>query len=219
MVEVDSIKDKNLKEKGNINYILLPSNDGVDINDLKFKEYSDYVRIALSKQVFIESSPDSAEIAIFFSYGIGDPKEHTYSYTYPIIGKQGGDKTNINARIYNSDGSSSRIYGTTYSKPKYGVTGYVSGTSTYTTYFRYATLEAIDLEKFRKIGESITVWQTNLTSTGSGNDLRVIMPVMIAASIPYLGKDSGKMINVKLTEKDYDVLQIKGMKINPDVTK
>jgi len=216
-VEIDTVSDK---DKTSLkNYVLLPANEGVSINDLRYKEYANYVKVALMKQGFVESDIDSADIAIFFSYGMGDPEIHSYSYTYPIYGKTSGSTTNVRVNTNYSDGSSSTTYGTAKSKPKYGVTGYGSYSGTRKEYFRFLTLEAVDLNIFKESNEVINVWQTNITSSGSTNDLRVVMPIMVAGAIPYIGKDTGKKIEVKMTENDYEVLEIKGIKVNEDVRK
>ncbi len=217
LLEIDAISDKgkeNLKK-----YVLLPANEGVSINDLRYKEYANYVKVALMKQGYVESDSDSADIAIFFSYGMGDPEIHSYSYTYPIYGKTSGSTTNVRVSTNYSDGSSSTTYGTAKSKPMYGVTGYGSYSGTRKVYFRFITLEAVDLNIFKESNEVINVWQTNITSSGKTNDLRVVMPVMIAGAIPYIGKDTEKKIEVKIRENDYEVLQIKGIKVNEDVRK
>ena len=217
LVEIDTVTDKG---KGGLkNYVLLPANEGVSINDLRYKEYANYVKVALMKQGFVETDIDSADIAIYFSYGMGDPEIHSYSYTYPIYGKISGSTTNVRVKTNYSDGSSSTTYGTAKSKPKYGVTGYGSYSGTRKVYFRFITLEAVDLNIFKESNEVINVWQTNITSSGSTNDLRVVMPIMIAGAIPYIGKDTEKKIGIKVRENNYEVLQIKGIKVNEDVRK
>jgi hypothetical protein len=71
-IKVDSITADQLPTKRN--YILLPSNEGVNVNDLEFQEFSRYIKRALAHHGFREATDfDSADIAIFLGYGIGDP--------------------------------------------------------------------------------------------------------------------------------------------------
>ena len=58
-VEIDTISDQG--KEGLKKYVLLPANEGVSINNLQYKEYAKYVRVALKKQGFVESNIDSVD--------------------------------------------------------------------------------------------------------------------------------------------------------------
>jgi len=71
-------------------------------------------------------------------------------------------------------------------------------------------LVAYDFNAFLKNQEEIQLWRTQITSSGSSGDLRRVFPVLVAASVPYLGRNSGQKVKVELRESDDEVLQIKG---------
>ncbi|HOG18467.1 MAG TPA: hypothetical protein PLB96_14090 [Syntrophales bacterium] len=87
-VKIDSISGLSTATKKT--YILLPGVKDVEPNDLQFKEYSSYVERALSSAGYVRAeNPQNANIAVFLSYGIGDPKDHQYSYSLPVWGQTG----------------------------------------------------------------------------------------------------------------------------------
>jgi hypothetical protein len=207
-VSVDSISgerpDKN-------SYILLPGNKDTKAEDLQFKEYAAYVNRALIRQGFEPAdSFEKANVAIFLVYGIGDPQEHQYSYSIPTWGQTGvsSSSTTGTVRSYGGYGSYS---GTTTYTPTYGVTGSTTHTDSYTTYFRFMVLDAVDLDEYKKSKKEVQLWKTTVTSSGSSGDLRRIFPILVAASQQYVGKNTGQKVEVNLHEEDQRVIDIKGI--------
>ena len=164
-------------------YILIPSEKGTSIDDLEFKEFASYVERALGEKGMIRSSQfDSADVAIFLSYGIGNPETSEYSYSLPIWG-QTGISSSYTSGLVNVYGNSANYSETTTYTPSYGITGYRNVQGSYTTYTRHIFLTAYDLEKYRVTEEEIVLWDTRIASTGISGDLRRVFPVMLAAAI------------------------------------
>ena len=221
IVTVNSISSENASQKKK--YILLPGLKTVTIDDLQFKEFASFVIRALtSKGYSLVSNIDNAEIVIFLGYGIGEPKEHLYTYSVPIWGVTGvsssttygtantygnissyGDYSNLSATTFYS--------GTTTYTPTYGITGSTTQLGSFITYTRYIFLDAYDLELLRKSNELKHLWKTDIVSIGSSGDLRRVFPVLIAASVPYLGENTGQKIQVSLHEDSKQVREIKGI--------
>lgn len=63
---------------------------------------------------------------------------------------------------------------------------------------RWLRVEAVSAAEYRKTGTIRSVWATRITSTGTGSDLRVLIPVMIRGAQNYLGEDTGHSIDVTL---------------------
>lgn len=207
-VRVDSISggavDKN-------SYILLPGDKDTKAEDLQFKEYAAYVNRALIKQGFTPAeSFEKANIAIFLMYGIGDPKEHQYSYSIPTWGQTGVSSSYTTGTISSYGGYGSYSGSTTYT-PTYGVTGSTTHTGSYITYFRFMVLDAVDLDEYKKSKKEVQLWKTTVTSSGSSGDLRLVFPILVAASQQYVGKNTGQKVEVDLYEDDERVLGIKGI--------
>lgn len=199
-IYIDSISSPLSKEKKS--YILLPGNKDTSINDLQFKEFATYVNRALLSQGFIPAKTiDEADVAIFLSYGISDPKEHQYTYSIPIYGQTGFSPVTI----FGSEYGPTTIY-----QPTYGIRGYKTVSGSHTTYFRFMILDAYDLNAFRERKELMQLWKTTATSTGSSGDLRRIFPILVAASKAYLASNTGEKVKVILFENDKIVSEIKG---------
>ena len=219
-VNVDSISGSSMDK---INYILLPGNKDTNAEDLQFKEYTAYVNRALMKQGFMPAkSFESANIAIFLVYGIGDPQKHQYSYSLPVWGQTGisssttygSSNTYGNLNTYGNygtySGNTSSTSTTTYN-PTYGIKGYRSHTGTMVTYFRFMVLDAIDLEEYKSTKKEVQLWKTIVTSSGSSGDLRQVFPILVAASSPYISKNTGKKLKVIISETDKRVIEIKSI--------
>lgn len=204
-VNVDSIGGSAVDKKS---YILLPANKDTKADDLQFKEYATYVNRALIKQGFVPAeSFESANIEILLAYGIGDPQEHQYSYSLPTWG-QTGVSSSYTTGMVSSYGSYSGI--TTYT-PTYGVTGSTSHIGSYTTYFRYMILYAVDLDEYKNTKKEVQLWKTSVTSSGPSGDLRRVFPILVAASNQYIATNTGKKVTVDLYEEDEQVIEIKGI--------
>jgi len=209
VVEVDSLARD---EAGNAeSYILLPGNEGVEINDLQFQEYARYLIRALASRGYeLAEHAEDAELAIIMSYGIGDPKTHQYTYSLPVWGQTGVSSSHTSGTA-TAFGNSATYSGTTTNTPKYGITGYTAGVGSVTSYFRYAHIVAYDFSEYRKTEEEIQLWRTSLTSSGSSGDLRRVFPILISAAVPHLGTNTGQQVEVKLFETDDVVSAIKGV--------
>jgi hypothetical protein len=207
-VNVDSISASNAMERKN--YVLLPGNKDTSINDLQFKEYAAYVDRALISIGFVHAaSIDKADLAIFLVYGIGNPQEHQYAYSLPVFGQTGVSSSTTFGTL-STFGNYGTFSGTTTYSPTYGITGYTSHVGSYTTYFRYLVLDALDLAEYKQNKKEIQLWKTTITSTGSSGDLRRVFPYMISASKPYIGINTGQQLKVILSESDPRVQEIKG---------
>ncbi|MCK6439668.1 MAG: hypothetical protein L6Q71_05640, partial [Planctomycetes bacterium] len=186
-VSVNSITAEGVVNGKGTQYILLAGNEGESIHELQFVEYANYVKAALDEQGFVPAeSFERADIAIFLSYGIGDAQTHNYTYSLPTWGQTGVSASNTTGTVNVYRNSASYQSQTTYT-PTYGVTGHSQHSGSYTTYTRYATLDAWDLKKFRDTKDEQQLWVTAMVSTGRSNDLRRVFPVMIAAAAPHLG--------------------------------
>ena len=192
-------------------FILLPGNKDTNMHDLQFKEYASYINRALIAQGYNPSETfETADLAIFLSYGIGDPQEHQYSYSLPVFGQTGVSSANT-FRTLNTYGNFGSYSSTTTFTPTYGIKGYTQHSGSYTIFFRFLLLSAYDLEVYRKQEKEVQVWKTTVTSSGSSGDLRRVFPILVAASRPYIGVNTGQQIKVILDETDQVVIDIKGV--------
>ena len=209
-VYVDSISSPDASNKKS--YLILPSVDGVEANDLQYKEYENYVDRALAARGFVKTTDfNKADLAIFLGYGIGDPKTYQYSYSIPTWGQTGVSSSTTTGTI-NSYGNSSTYTGTTTYTPSYGITGSTNYTGTRTSYFRYMVINAFDLDVYRKNKEMINIWKTTVTSSGSSGDLRQVFPVLVGASKELIATNTGRRVGISIQGNDDRVLEVMGVK-------
>lgn len=208
-VDIDSISSPNADSKKK--YILLAGIKDVKDTDLQFIEYTKYIDKALISKGFIKANKfEDANVAIFLVYGIGNPQKNTYSYALPMWG-QTGVSTSTTYGSLNTFGNTATYSGFTTYTPTYGITGFVPASGSYVTYFRFLILDAVDLDEYKQSQKMNQLWQTTVTSTGSSGDLRLVFPILVAASKPYLGSNTGKRIEIRLTEEDERVFEIKSI--------
>jgi hypothetical protein len=203
-VNVDSLQAPGTDDKKN--FILLPGNKDTSVSDLQFREYAAYINRALISRGFVPAeSIETANLAIFVVYGIGDPQQHQYSYSVPVWGQTGVSSSTTQGTLSTYGNYS----GTTTYNPTYGIKGYSSHVGTYTTYFRFLVLNAIDLSEYRKSKKEVQLWKTTVTSAGRSGDLRRVFPVMVTASKPHIATNSGQQIKIEIYENDPNILEIK----------
>lgn len=197
-------------------YALLPSDPDISPTSLQFREFAGYVERALAIKGYTPAeNPEQADLAIFISYGIGDPRQHRYSYSMPVMGQTGVSSSSTYGTI-NTFGNTATYSGTTTYTPTYGVVGYQQYSGTKTTYFRHLSLTAFDLRHYNMTGEPLQIWRTTVGSRGIVNDLRRVFPILVAASLPYIGVDTGQNIRMVISERSPEVLKIKGLDTDPE---
>lgn len=206
-VNAISLNEKPEKKK----YLIFSGMEDISPNDLQFKEFGRYVNRALKSQGFLPvKSVEEAEIAIFLSFGISDPKEEEYTYSVPIWGQTGVRSSYTQGSVH-SFGNTSTFSGRTTYQPSFGITGTKTRTEKSITFLRYMVLNAFDFKAFKESEKEIQLWKTEVTSEGYSDDLRKVSPVMVAGAMPYIGKDSGEKIELNFNDRDPEVFRIKGI--------
>jgi hypothetical protein len=211
VVSVDSLNNgKLISEK---RYLISSGMKDVNADDLQFMEYVSYVKRAFASQgLTVVEDPKDAEIAVFLTYGIGEPKEHAYTYSVPIWGQTGVSSARTFGQVSSFGNFGTYSSHTTYT-PTYGIVGSNTRQGTFITYFRYLVIDAYDLDAYRKSQKEVQVWKTTIASVGSSGDLRRVFPALVAASSPYFGKNTGQKIIVELREDDPKMMEVKGITV------
>jgi hypothetical protein len=205
-VDVDSINSPGAETKNK--YVLMPGEKGVNADNLQFKEYAVYVERALAAKGFVKAADiNNANISVYLSYGIGEPQDHQYVYSFPVWG-QTGYVTSYSYVQVDDKGNYHTVE--TYT-PTYGIVGSDVQTATITTYNRFIILDALDLDASKTTEKHIQLWQTTITSIGTNDDLRLAFPVMLGAAKEYIGTNTGKKVKVTLYDNDKRVLDVKGI--------
>jgi hypothetical protein len=209
-VRIDSINVG--EQRVNPAVILQSGNKTVDPTDLQFQEFAAYtIRALQSKGMLIVTNMNEADVEVFLYYAIGDPVEHQFSRSVPIFGKTvySGSQTFGTVQSLGSSGAATYSGTTTYT-PAYGIVGSAQQSGTYVTCTRYVALDAYDLHAYRDAQKEKQIWKTDIFSTGSSSDLRLVFPIMMAAAAEYIGSNTGHKVEVTLRETDPRVYAIKG---------
>lgn len=209
LVNIDSINSGAVDKQKT--YALFPGNKDTLPDDLQYKEYAFYVKRALSTIGLTPKEGDSpADIAIFLGYGISDPQMRQFTYSVPTWGVTGYSSSTTTGSV-TSYGNYGTFSGTTHNTPQYGVTGATSHLGNYTSFFRWITLDAYDVASYLNGNKMVPVWKTNITSTGRSGDLRQVFPVLLAASAQHIGTNTGKKLEISISEEDPTVSYVKGI--------
>jgi hypothetical protein len=198
-------------------FVILPGTRGVTESDLQFQETERFVEAALRQRGFTKAQPpQSADLALFVSYGIGNPVEETYSYLVPQLGFV-PTTTTVNGTV-TSSGNTSTLSGTSATGSKLGITGFGTATESYTTYTRYLLVTAVDLAHYKSTGEAREAWKTAVVSIGSSNDFRRVLPALVVASSKYLGEMTDHIIDENIGENDARIVALKQLVRAPATT-
>ena len=213
-VRVDSIVAQGnlLREK---RYVLYSGMQGTSVDDLYFREYGKYFREILKKHGYHQvNQPEGADLAIYFSYGITGGEEVHHTYTRPVYAIVGGETIDITETETDAEGRKIKTTKTVTIPTRSRIVGVETRKESYTVFTAYAVLEAKEINgaKGHTDKSMQTLWKTTITTTSKLDDLRRIMPMMAAVSAPYLGKNSGEIVTVKLRDSDARVLEMKRLR-------
>ncbi len=206
-VAVDSFASRDASSKKT--YLLLPGNQGVTETDLEFQEYAAYFKGIMDIKGYVyTTSKEEADLAVYLSYGIGDPETYQYAYSLPEWGHTGYLSSRTYVTGVDEDGEKTYRSYTTFT-PTWGYRGYSTYIDTKTAYRCFVVIAAYDYEQYKNDETEVQLWKTTVTSTGASDDLRRILPVLMAASEPYLSTDTGQKVYLTLYEEDDAVLKVK----------
>lgn len=206
-VYVDSIAVSNVNFGKK--YVLLPANKDINIRDMQFREYASYVHKVLINQGYEPAKNfDSADILIMLSYGIGEPKEHNYTYSSPVFGQTGVSSSQTTGMV-SSYGNFATYSGYTTKTPTYGITGYRQHSGSYSTCDRFIMLSAFNLKTKGKNISDLEVWKTIITSKGSSCDLRFVFPGILLATEGLIGTNTGSKVGVSILVNDPAISELR----------
>jgi hypothetical protein len=93
--------------------------------------------------------------------------------------------------------------------PRTEFAGYQDRVVTTVVYEKYLRMSARDTKPTQEGKPQSEIWTVDITSEGESRDLRKTLPVLAAASIDYVGKDSHGQKVIRLKDTDKDVAFVK----------
>ena len=191
-------------------FVILPGLKDVDQSDLEFVEFANLISRVLERRGFVRASDfQDADLAVFLAYSLGNPDEHSYSYSVPQFGQTGIASSSTYGTVRNTGSGSATYSGTTYHTPTYGITGYSSQVASYTTYTRILSMEGVDLIAYRETKNTKQVWKTKVASIGSSSDLRKVIPAMLIAAYSHIATSTGQILALTIRDDDSRLIDLR----------
>lgn len=187
---------------------------GLSKNDLEFQGVKKIVRsMLLEKGYRITEDSKNVDTIVFVNFGISDPKTDTQTWTMPVydyITQQPIRNTNTTYNVNDQYGqnvgsiNAQTTYGNPYQVniPKPVYRGETTHTSKRTTFMRHLIVEGVDYQYYVKNNKIKNFWKVTAKSTGSGGDIRKVMPFLALASKEYIELDSGSTIKTIFFSND-----------------
>lgn len=174
-------------------FFIESGDDKVLSTDVEFKEFAGYVSKALELYGAKETiDKKNADICILVTYGIKD-ESYKESIPQPIWGNTGISSIKTKDNPY-GPGTVTEV------DHVQGITGYKNIERDVTQFLRVLNIYAYD----NKITDKPDMlWKTNVTSSGTSNDLRIILPVMAWTGIGWYGRSTGTKKDFYTFKDDY----------------
>ena len=208
-VKVDSLAKP--KAEDAISYKINNKNLQLPDDSLRNKEAVGFVRTALSgKGMYETTDADKADVVVDLDYGVGPPQMRRETVSEPIYITLPGEVRTERVQV-GTDRNGNPIYQTvTYQDPpRTEFAGYRDYVITTTVYEKYLHLSAKESKPASEGRPPSEIWTVDVTSEGQSHDLRKTLPVLAAASIDYVGKDSHGQKTIHLKDTDKDVAFVK----------
>jgi hypothetical protein len=208
-VKVDSLAKPKAEQV--VSYEIKNTNPLVADDSLRYKEASDYVKTALSGKGLYEAPPKvKPDIVVDLDYGIKPPESRKEMISEPVYVTIPGLVRTERMQV-GTDAQGRPIYQTItiQEPPTTEFAGFREYAVTVTVYEKYLRLTARENAPAQEGRPPQEIWTVDVTSEGQSRDLRKHLPVLVAASIDYIGKDTQGQKTIKIKDTDKDVAFVK----------
>lgn len=208
-VKVDSLAKADAASA--VSYQIKNKNPLVADDSLRHKEAAGFVKTALSGRGLYEAPPGvKPDLIVELDYGVGPPQVRRETVSEPVYVNVPGQVRTQTVQV-GVDSQGRPIYQTVMVQdpPSQQLAGYRDYQITYVVYEKYLRLTARQNAEGVEGRPPAEVWTIDATSEGETRDLRKTLPILVAASIDFVGKDSKGQKTVRLQDADKDVAFVK----------
>jgi len=207
-------------------YVVLSADPSLDVKSAEFGQYAGQLERALQPHGYTRVANDAvadAALGVYISAGVGDARKSYHTVNRAIYETQdrsgGAGVAARNADQRQQQGGKSVGGPTSLDRtPEQQLSGYEKNAFATTVYTKHLSVMAVDLQQYlndiqtngRDKAVPQELWSVDVETTGSPESLARVMPVMIAASQPFLGTGVDDNVQVSLSEGDRRVRSIKG---------
>ena len=222
-LEVTAYSDPS-NEIGNT-YVIVSGDSAVSVRSPEFNVYADQLERALVSTGYRrvpEEQLSSADMAIYISAAVDGPTKAYYQANRPIYETVHDDSPVRGARGTGSTTSEiqqqvARVAAARETPPPEALIGNEELPFSRTVYTRHLSVVAVDLQAYLKEIAAVgrpdakkrEIWSVDVKTTGSSRDLAEVVPVMIAAALPYFGTSTEKDVHINMDGLDKKVRAIK----------
>jgi hypothetical protein len=199
-VKVDALSKPDAEKS--VAYQIRTTNPDLDPDSLRYKEAERFVKTALSGKGMYESpSTETADMIVNLDYGISPPKVTREMRSEPIYQTVPGRVSTQTVQV-GVDKNGNAIYSTVIvqepSSVQYvGERDYFVTIVTYEKHLRISARENKPASEGRPPAE---LWTVDVTTEGESHDLRKALPVLAAATIEYVGRETRGQQTIKLKD-------------------
>lgn len=205
-VNVDALSREDAAER--ISYRIRTNNPAIDEDTLRHQEAANFVKTALSGRGLYEApSEETADMIIEIDYGIGPPKMKQRIHSEPIMRRVPGRTYQEVVVIGINPQTGQPITAVqTYREPDreimVGMRDYVTNYVVYEKFMRMGARENGPVVEGQPPPQ---VWLVDVSTEGESDDLRKHLPVLAAATIDYIDRETEGRVTVRLKADSPDV--------------
>ncbi len=208
-VTVDSLAKPKAEES--ISYQIHNKNPLVADDSLRYKEAAGYVKTALSGKGLYEAPENTKpDLLVDLDYGVGPPQIRRETVSEPVYVQIPGQMRSETVQV-GTDSQGRPVYRTVMVQdpPTTQLMGYRDVVITTVVYEKYLKLTARENAPAAEGRPPSEIWTIDITSEGESRDIRKNLPILVGASIDYIGKDSKGQKTITIKDKDRDVAFVK----------
>jgi hypothetical protein len=199
--KIDAISDGSIA--GNESFYLISGNPDMKASDLRFREAAEYVATGLEGKGYTRARDiGSADMLVEVSFGVGEPREVLDVRNYPETYWSPGMAFRISVPVYDSNGAIVAYQHRSVYRPPRSYTYWEERVDSTTVFSKELTLTAYDNRLGSSVEEPRQLWSVTVGNIDHSDNLRAYLPYMIAASLPYIGEDTGSQVFMYLEEDD-----------------
>lgn len=208
-LKVDSLAKPQAEDA--VSYQIKNRNPLVADDSLRYKEAASMVKTALSGKGMYEAPPNTkADLVVDLDYGVGPPQQKKETVSEPVYITLPGQIRQERVQV-GTDSQGRPIYQvvTVQDPPTTEFAGFREYVVTVTVYEKYLKLSARENKEVPEGRAPSEVWTVDVTSEGESRDIRKNLPVLVAASIDYIGKDTHGQKTIRIKDTNSDIAFVK----------
>lgn len=208
-VKIDSLAKP--KAENAISYEIKNRNPLVADDSLRYKEAATMVKTALSGKGMYEAPPNvKPDVVVNLDYGVGPPQMRKETVSEPVYITVPGQIRTERVQV-GTDSQGRPIYQTitVQDPPTTEFAGFREYMVTVVVYEKYLKLSARENKEMEEGRPPQEIWTVDVISEGESRDIRKTLPVLAAASIDYIGTDSGGQKTVRIKDNSSDIAFVK----------